>query len=236
MDDLMLLMLFSYPGVITDLVYTSLAKEKTFYRDASEFFRVARAFFLSALTAFITMLVTLPGSWEAHTIANWIETLKTNAIVWRFAFNAACVSSALGFIWFGLACLGLRLRNHRAKKNKKAYHDTAFGCTWHDVIRQPDQVDLRKAVIEVCNGDGERINCGFPFALPNDIRTEPSLALSCCEWVDEELDKAEKSSKDAKIDGLLVAYSDLEHGYTIKVWSAPRLWKEYLDAQAKQEG
>ena len=235
MDDLLLLMLFSYPGAITDLVYTSLAKEKTFYREVSEFFRVARAFFLSALTASITMRITLPGSGSVHTIANWIEVLKTNSIVWRYALISALVAIMLGILWYVGACLKLRLRNHRAQKNKKAFHDTGFGNTWYDVVRQPDVVDLRQAVIEVCDGEGKRINCGFPFALPNDIRKEPALALSCCSWVGEELDKAAEDSKDSKIEGLLVAYSDLEHGYTIKVWSAPELWKDYRTAQNTPE-
>lgn len=233
MDDLLLLMIFTYPGAISDMMYTFLAKEKTFYREASSTFRVARGFFLSALTTILTMRLMIPEGSGAHTIENWISLLKKSEIVWRYIGTSLAISIVIGLLWFSGSCFKLWIRNLCAEKTKKAFCETQYASTWHDVIRQPEKVDLREAVVIVKNSEGKMVNCGLPFALPNDIRKEPALALSHCEWVEVELDKDQDESM---IEGVLVTYSDLQSGFSVEIRHAPKMWEFFRMIQnPKQE-
>lgn len=222
MDDLLLLLIFSYPGAVADMTYAALAKEKTFYRDISNTARVARGFFLSVIITIVTMLITIPDGGRAHTLTNWLSLLKASDLIWRYSATTLGISVLLGILWYAFAMLQHEGRNLWAKITKRTFKNTQYGQTWYDVVRQPKKVDLRQAVIVVYNAEGKRINCGFPFALPNDIRKEHALALSNREWVELELDKDQDNSL---IDAVLVTYSDLQNGYKIEVCHAPKLWE-----------
>ena len=222
MEDILLLLVFSYPGAVSDLVYTTLAKDKTFYHEPSGSSRIARDFFISAIVTVITMRLALPTGDGGHTLSNWIESLQKSEILWKYIGISLFVSIVFGYLWFGSECAVLRLRNWWAKR-KGANVNTQHGATWFDILRTPEDVDLAHLAVVVRDEENKIVCCGLPYALPADIRKEPAMALMHCDRVLEELENPKGKSL---IGADTVVYYDMEHGKKIEFRHA---W-ELIDA------
>ncbi len=215
MEDLLLLAVFSYPGALADLVYTTFAEGREFYKEPSAAGRVARDFFFSAIIALPCMHLTIPGASGAHTLINWMDLLQKSEVFWSYMCFTLIGALLIGFAYLALAYLGLLIRNKQPWR--KSYFKSSHGDIWSDIVENPQEVDLVHSAIVVRDLNDRVLCCGLPYVVPRDVKKDPALALMWCDQVRAELgkDKAESLIRDD-----VVVYFNMQNGIRIEIRDA----------------
>lgn len=223
MEDLLLLAVFSYPGALADLVYTTFAEGREFYKDPSSAGRVARDFFFSSIIALPCMHLTIPGAPGAHTLTNWMDLLQKSELFWRYMLITCIGAVLVGFAYLGLAYLGLLIRNKQPWR--KSYFKSPHGDIWSDIVENPQEVDLVHSAIVVRNAEDKILCCGLPYVIPRDIKKDPALGLMWCDQVRAELDK-QTNHEESMIRNDVVVYYDMQTGNRIEIRDAWELYEK----------
>lgn len=222
MENLVLLILFTYPGAIFDWVYTLLAKDKSFYHSMAEHQRVARGFFISSIIALATMPIVIPSSFENYTLKNWVDVLiKTNRI-WLYILSSVVISIILGIVWYHtMNKFIFPWQNRRAQKQGLPMSGQ-YKKVWYEIMHAPDDISLESVVAIIRDNNGNQLNAGLIHCFPDDITEEPQLSLMYCDRVANELAKPPEESL---IDGHIITYHNLTHHITIEFRNASRLYE-----------
>lgn len=227
MENILLLIIFSYPGALADMVYTFFAKDKSFYKETSEAFRVARDFFWGAVIALATMLLTIPAKPEKHTLSNWMSVLTTSDKIWLYIFVSLVIAIAFGGLWYQFEMrFKFPLKNKIRKKYKLA-PESQYKRTWHDIVKKNDHVNIDECAVVIYNSDGKMIAAGLPRSVPDDIDDDPHFALAHCDTVLYELGR----KKDSYLDGLRLVYCDVKTMGRIEFYDAGRLYAAIKEKQ-----
>jgi len=227
MENILLLIIFSYPGVLADMLYTFFAKDKSFYKEPTEAFRVARDFFLSAIIAIATMPIVIQGSENGHTLSNWVSALQKSEVIWDYILVTLGGSIVLSLVWYLFDLhVGLRIKNGIRKLLKLA-PESKYKKTWDDLIQKNDHVNIDECAIVIYDANGKQIAAGLPRSIPGDIDEDPHFALAHCSTVINELN----DSDDSYLDGLRLVYVDVKTMSRIEFYDASRLYKAIAEAQ-----
>ena len=228
MENIILLAIFSYPGAVVDMVYTSLAKDKSFFRPTIDAFRVARDFFFSALVAIMSMPIVIPGGSEAHTLKNWVDIMTKHEVVWTYIVVSLGISVALGgVIYLVRRYPELWIKNKIAVRYKQP-QSSQYKKVWRDVANTPEDIDVAKSVFVVYNADRKMVCAGFSYSIPEDIEANPNLALMHCDIVEKEL---KKNKEESLIGDVIVSYYDMVTSHKIEVREAAQLYANLVEKQ-----
>lgn len=219
MENIIFLMLFTYPGAFAEFTYRHFAKDRAFYREPETSLRAARIFFLSALTTLICLLIV--GGWSAG-LPGTIEALKRGNNTFIYAFLSAGVSLDLGGAWYGLSCLWDKLYNRfaEARGEPRRSHNSQ---TWMSLMANKD-VPQKECVFEI-RKNGMRIHAGLPLHCPDDLREDSGIALCHCKTVENILDTPDQDL----IEQPSAYYLDMRNNIEIIIRGAKKYY-EWLES------
>lgn len=184
MENIIWLILFTYPGAFTEFTYHYFAKDRAFYREPEAYFRTARVFFLSALISLACLTLfgkIYHGPLDLSTAVMFLSK-KNHAIY--YALVSFVASVGVGAAWYGLNCLIEHIRN----KGKIAQRKAPSGKkkqVWMSMMADPrtPQTDY---VVEVWQ-HGKLVRRGLAMHMPDDLREDAGFALTHCDTVEEVL-------------------------------------------------
>lgn len=179
MENLIPLVLFTYPGAVCEYVYLRLAVGYAFCRKPDEAFRAARIFFLSALVTAVCLLISGAG-----TLSALMERLQEAGCLFGYLAGSLLTSGAVGVIWFGA-----RLAVFRAANRQRAErHDPTEGeaqTVWEDLFHDPQ---LRgESYVAAVYRDGTLIRAGIIYEHTRDLREDPGIILMYSRMIEAEL-------------------------------------------------
>lgn len=172
MENILLAILFTYPGAVAEHFYMMLARKRSFYRVPDQIFRIARDFFISAAITIVSMIVLLRREWVD--VNAWITVLhKGNVLLW-YAVISLTMSILTGCAWYSIRAVVERINNHRLEKQDRPT-STKYFSTWEQLYND-QEFSICDTVAEIWK-DGNRIDIGIAKYMPPDLRTDPGIVL-----------------------------------------------------------
>ncbi len=217
MEDIILLILFTYPGLAAEYIYSVLSKGKAFYSPIDKRFQIAIDFFLSALITVLCMIVLIPSS-QARSLAELVSALQTTDLIWKYTLLSLGMSVVFGLLFFVIRLLVFLMSGRRNLKHgilAESIDEEVWARIMHDHnVHTTDDVLVIKR-------DGKIITAGSMYNVTMDFSKHKDFALSYSQAVIAELQKGDSSRIKLKI----VEYYDAETNTLIEFWYA----KEFLD-------
>lgn len=183
MENIILLMLFTYPGAIAYLVYVRATCRTTYYREYEPFSRTALCFFISAAVTVISCGI-LSMQAQSKSLETLIGKIKTSDMLWAYLMTSLCASIATGLLWSLLAWIEFRIANRRKEKKGLPIKGKPRKVWAHLV----NEYEVTQCIAIIRKG-GKIVRAGVPQILPDDLDTEPMVCLSYCNRVEKELAK-----------------------------------------------
>ncbi len=229
MDDLILLMLFAYPGALVKVILGKLAERhwKKVHDDATT--QAAKYLFFSAAVNAVSLLafgwiLGMPAG-----LTEWIKTLKKGWNIGIYLALSLIVSILFSGTWYLFVRHVLSRAANTIKRIAGAPVDSQFCDVWSDTVMNPAVMDT-SCVVAVVKRGGKIEECGFLWAIPKSITENPSLSLSRTDLVRGILaDDANKGKADRTIGGVIAAYVSLDKGFEIEFRDASKLYDSIMN-------
>ena len=208
MENIILLILFTYPGAFVEYTYYFLAKERDFYQEPAVYFRTARVFFFSAVVTLVNLWlfgILHHGPLNLSTAVMFIKR-ENNAI--HFALVSCGVSMLLGFIWYKIMCMKEKKDNERNLENGKATRGPRKQV-WKSMFADLNTPQTNY-IAEIYH-DGKLVRRGLVYHRTNDPRDDNALALIKCDLVEEVLN----TENQALIGEPMISYVDMDNNNEI---------------------
>lgn len=204
MENIIVAILFTYPGAFAEFTYWSFAKDEPFYRKPESYFQTARIFFLSALITLASLAffgwVSCPGL----NLSNAITFLNHGNNALCYTLISCAISGATGFVWFATR-IGLQEVGNWLKISQGKARIGPRKQVWMSMLADKNTPQMGY-VIEI-HKHGELKQCGLAYHVPDDLREDTGFALMHCDLVKKYMDNPEYDI----ISKPLVSYIDLEH-------------------------
>ena len=111
MEEIIILILFTYPGAIADYFHKLMIRGKQYDNEMEEHFRIARDFFLSAIITLMTMILFCRIRNVQFTLQAVADALQKGKNLWIYAPMSLFVSLAVSWVWMQLNKAVLRKVN-----------------------------------------------------------------------------------------------------------------------------
>jgi len=222
MENIILLILFTYPGAISHLVYSYLAQNKTFYKKMDSFYKTAICFFLSALVTVLSMLILKPIT-KTDSLSVLASQIRDSELIWKYLFTSIIVSILLGFALYSFAQLRLYLQNQNQQSVNGAIRGQ-YTFVWDDLMSKYYISDC----VVIIRKNGQFVKAGKPQILPTHYSTEKQIVLTHCDDTESELKKRDR--------GLLgehyLSFYDVENGVELEFIGSIDFDKEFVKDKA----
>jgi len=208
MENIIWLILFTYPGAFTEFTYFFLSKDRDFYHKPEAYFRTARIFFFSAIITLGCLRFFGAIHHGPLNLSNAVMFLSKDNYAIHFAIVSCVASIAFGFVWYKIRSRIERIQNQWNTKHGKARRGPRKQV-WKSMLADPDtpQTDF---VAEIYH-DGKLIRRGLVYHMTNDPKEDNSIALIQCELVEEVL----STENQAAIGDPMISYVDMERNNEI---------------------
>ena len=181
MENVIALILFTYPGAVCEYIYMRLVKDTALKNKPDEIFRVARGFFMSAVVTMSCYAMLREESLQAL-----MEKLQAADCFLRYLALSLLVSALLGLLWFLAAVLAFHAANGLRKKyNLPALGDS--GSVWQDIFN--DSETKSDAYVAAVYRDGKRLRAGIIYEYPDDLQEDAGLILMHTRMIETDLDR-----------------------------------------------
>lgn len=226
MENIILLILFTYPGAFVEFTYHHFAKDMPFYHEPETYFRTARIFFISALMTLGCLTLFGAIYHGPLNLSNAVMFLSKDNYAIYFAIVSCAASIAVGLLWFGAAFLIEWGKNIWRSKHNKA-RSGKRGQVWMSMMVDKD-LPKQDYVIEI-RKNGELVRCGLAKHVPDDLRKDTGFVLTQCEVVKKYLDHPDYDV----ISGPLISYLDIKDNTEIIIRDGSRLC-DWLTGKLKE--
>jgi len=189
MDNIIILLLFTYPGAITELVLSQFAEHRSYFPKRDGMLETVRYFFYSTIISTCSLIIfgLITGTFT-NGLTEWIENLKTG---WQIALYLA-ISFSLSFLFAAFWYWMMKNVVHRLIKwyriKKHIPYDAGYADVWKSIIMNPEEIDLSKAVAIILKGN-DQIACGLVHSITDDIQGLPEITLSFSDHVAYRINK-----------------------------------------------
>ena len=185
-ENVILAMLFTYPGAIAYMVYYISTKDKTYYHELDSFSRAACCFFLSA-AATVTSFGFLSLKLGETNLEGIIKQIKTTPVLWIYLIVSFFSSIVLGTLWhYGRRIVFYFVNRYRKKNNLSPYGKNQR--VWPNLMQNYPITDCAAVIRK----KGRFVRAGMPQILPDDLGTDQRIVLSYCDRVEAELNKPDQ--------------------------------------------
>lgn len=183
MENIILLMLFTYPGAISYMVYYLSTKDKTYYQELDSFSRTAWCFFMSAAVTVLSFTVLSLTSGE-YSLKGVVDKIQSTPSLWKYLVISFGFSVIMGIILHFLLRLYFKLRNaYRVHCGLSPYAQEQK--VWQNLIQNYDITDCALIIRK----DEKIVRAGMPEILPGDFEKDKRVVLSYCDEVEHEINE-----------------------------------------------
>lgn len=208
MQNVIALILFTYPGAVCEYVYRRLSEDRAFFHEADEVFRVARDFFLSVAVTAICLWISGAG-----TLTTLMKKIQDAPGLFMYAGCSLLVSVAVGIIWHLASRARFRVWNRVRKSSGKAVLGPRK-TVWQDFLSDPDIQS--ENVIAAVYRDGKLLRAGILWEKPMDLETDKGMILTFTSTVEGDLRR--KRGRRALIGDPIAHYIDMESGTDVALY------------------
>lgn len=218
MEDIIILILFTYPGIMADFIHSSMVRNRIFDRKPDEFFRAARDFFLSAAITAATMGPFCAARGIPYSLqATKLEASKGMGLM-IFIILSLSASAAAALIWASGERVLLRIRNRRREiRGKDAMSEEKK--VWASIRKDPD-IPYYKCVMAIYK-DGQLIRAGLTHNVSTDLQEDPGILMKYTDLAEQQvkLDPEERTL----IDYPVVSYVEAASGIRIDIFDGTKM-------------
>ena len=225
MADIVILILFTYPGVISEYIYNRLAAKKSFLAKPDEIFRVARDFCVSVLVTVCALSVFNLRYRLSLSVSGLADELMKGSRMINYGVISFALSVVAGFVWFAVMWLCFRLKNCVKKKNTGTTASVRRQV-WED-FKYMKGVPLDGCVLAIYK-DRELVRAGILKEITDDPSDDPGILLYDTGTVEHEMSKPRVEWK--HLDGAYISYYDMNTGTTYSIHDGKRMM-EYIDSR-----
>ena len=226
MENIIILMLFTYPGAIMDRVFAIMSTKYDYHKSLDGSALAARYLIYSAICTTISLLLlacTLHVKQNAISLTAIVTLLQSSGIWLRYLFLSLFVSIICGIIAFVFHHYILRNIRNKVLIPTGIYKDSGAKDTWRHILNHPDEFDLWNCAVVIYK-DNDIVAKGLPYAIPKDY-AEGRFALMQCDKVDQEL-KKRTTGEECLLSEAMLNYYDAANNCNIEFIYAPDLWKK----------
>lgn len=228
MADVVILILFTYPGVIAEYVYHMLAAKKSFLGKPDEIFRVARDFCVSVLVTVVALGVFNRIYGTSLSVSALAEELMTGDRIFSYGVISLVLSMAAGVVWYWLMLACFDLKNIFSK-NAAGTTTSIRGQVWDD-FRHLKGVPLNGCVLAIYK-EGQLIRAGVLKEITDNPAEDPGILLYDTGIVENEIRKPRAEWK--HLDGAYISYYDMNTGMTYAIHDGKQMMA-YIDSLAAE--
>jgi len=217
MEDMILLLLFTYPGSVVEWVYGFLCKPYDYYTPLEGVQQAARYFVLSVICTSLSMLMLpffFPNKIQ-FTISSVINALKNTEMILIYIPLSIAVSILLGGILFVFRHFVVTPICNSVARKKNKYTDSGLKDVWAELFNHPKDFDLWKCAM-ILKKNGKIIGCGMPYSMHVKKRNV-EYSLMYCDIVLKEIKKGNNSDL---IENHVLTYYDAQNDLVCEFWKA----------------
>lgn len=223
MEDIIYLLLFTYPGALVQIFNNKFLPEYTSSKESNVT--------LAACSYFIDSCMILAVS---LTIYRLLEQQQINGLGELIASLQHGWAAALyGIISLPVSVAYAASKNLLMRLVNKSRMDTSTVSTWGDMVerlKNPKQNFLEYPIVAI-RKEGKLIVAGVPRNYSSDGCTPQDMLLEHCEQVELILNNPDWGKE--YVDGSVATYVNIKEGYEITYYSARKMYEDYfLDGEA----
>lgn len=232
MDDIILLLLFAYPGALVQVMVEKIAERRWKCEKGDNTTEAAKYLFFSAAVDAISLLAFgwlfgMPAG-----LPGWIITIKQGWNIGAYLAISLIASGVFSIAWYAFIRIVLTRGGNTFKRASGAPVDSEYRDVWNDTVMNPLVMDTSK-VVAVVKRNGQIEECGFIWAIPKSVTENPCLTLSRTELVRSILaDDVNREKADRIIGGVIAAYVSLDKGFEIEFRDASKLYDSIMNGVA----
>lgn len=226
MENIIILILFTYPGIMADYLHDQMVEKEAFHKDIKESFRTVRDFFLSAVITLVTISLfslIMRVNPELQTIINEIQK---DMNIWIYLIMSIVISVISAYVWHGINLLTLKRKNRKAER-QNTFLESKWDKTWTALYRDR-KIPYAHCVMAVYK-DGKLIRAGLTHHVTENPEEDPWIALKFMTEAEEEINKP----KDKRKVLIEPAYSfiNLQNGTSVEIYDSryftPKIDEKY---------
>lgn len=232
MESVILLLLFTYPGAIVELLLSQFAEHRSYVPKREGMQATVRYFFYSTIisTCSLAFFGVVTGTVAAG-LTEWISKVTEEWWIAVYLLISFSFSFLFAVFWYWLMknVVHRLVKGYRVKK--KIPYDAGYTDVWKNVVMNPGDMDLAKVVAFVQKGK-DTLACGLVHSLTDDIQGAPEISLSFSDHVAFRLNK-EKDIPDEErtIGDDVLTYVNPASGYQIIFRDATKFVQELEEYQ-----
>lgn len=189
MENIIILILFTYPGAMADFIHSRIVSGKQYDHKPEEYFRVARDFFLSALISMASIWAYCGITGQKFGISTAVERLKADESIILFMGITIIGAALAAMIWAMWDSGKFGIRNGiRAKSGKTTF--AREKSVWKTLMTDAD-IPFNKCVLAFYQ-DGKLIRAGIPHTVSDDYEKDPWAILMWTETARMDLERPEE--------------------------------------------
>lgn len=185
MENIIILILFTYPGAVADYLHGMMIKGKQYDKPAEEYFRIARDFFLSGVISLACGAALCAMFRMPFTMGAIMEALHSGWKLCAFAALTLVGAAATAWIWTAGNKIVLRSRNRRRTQENRPEIAEHKGA-WASILAEKPQF-MNESIAAVYQ-DGRLIKAGMTNYLREYSEDEPWITLMWTETTKAELE------------------------------------------------
>lgn len=221
MQDIIILILFTYPGAMADYFHSRWTKGKEYADKTEEYFRIARDFFISALITVASVTVYCAVSGTAFSLGAVAGKLGELSELIAYLPISLVLSWMTAFLWKISDRVLFRLRNKRLKKEGKPELGE-ISHVWQSLLTDPE-IPTTNSVFAVYDRNGKLIRAGAVHEATTEPEADPWVTLKFMEWAEEELELPYEERE--LIGSPYVSCVNINNGMYIDVHDGDKLYK-----------
>lgn len=188
MENIIILILFTYPGAVADYLHSIMIRGKQYDKPAEGYFRTARDFFLSAVITLAVMAVFCPMRGVPFTLDGAAEAMRSGKGLWIFAALTLIGAVVTAFLWTKGNHWRLKVWNHqRARAGKWTMDENK--SVWASMMKDK-QIPFNNCALAFYK-DGKLIKAGIPYQVSDDFQNDPWAILTWTGTAMEDLERPE---------------------------------------------
>lgn len=186
MENIIILILFTYPGIMSDYFHGLMVKGKQYEKKTEEPIRAARDFFISAVITVAGMGVFSLITRTAFSLSGIRDALQSGRNLAIYLPISLTLALMAALIWYA----GNRILFWSRNKLRSNQGKSTIGegkSVWKSIFDDPD-IDYNNSAFAIYQ-DGKLIRAGLPFDVSDDIQNDPWAILTWTETARMDLEQ-----------------------------------------------
>ena len=222
MENIVILILFTYPGIMADYIHDRMTKGKAYNTPTEEPFRTARDFFISAMITVAGMGIFSLVTGEPFSLNGIRTALQSGSRLAVYLPMTLALAAIAAVIWYGADRIRLKAGNSaRRKTDRPTIGETE--SVWTSMMTDRN-IPFNEAVLAIYK-DRQLIKAGVAYNVSDDYGKDPWAVLYYSDMIEGELARPMKER--AMLFSPQYSFVNIENGITVDVYDGKEI-KDYI--------